>query len=93
MLIRMDVVPKKGKKHQIAAEPQDLIAFEREFNKSVAKFQENVFLTDLFWLAWHVDHRTGKTTETFDVWVTGIESIGVAEDQEIVPLETEVSIG
>jgi hypothetical protein len=93
MLIRMDVVPKKGQKHQIAAEPQDLIAFEREFNKSVAKFQDNIFLTDLFWLAWHVDSRTGKTSDSFDVWIADIESIGVAEEQDIVPLETEASIG
>jgi hypothetical protein len=93
MLIRMDVVPKKGQKHQVAAEPQDLIAFEREFNKSVAKFQENIFLTDLFWLAWHVDQRTGETTEPFDEWITNVESIGVADDQEIVPLETAPSIG
>jgi hypothetical protein len=87
MQIRMTVTPKKGETHDATAEPQDLIAFEREFSKSVAKLQENIFLTDLFWLAWHVERRSKNTGLDFEEWVASVDDIGVAEEQDVVPLE------
>jgi len=93
MQIRMTVTPKKGETHDAIAEPQDLIAFEREFSKSVAKFQENIFLTDLFWLAWHVEKRSKNTGLDFDEWVASIDDIGVAEEQEVAPLVPPPPIG
>lgn len=89
----MDVTPKDGPERSVTAEAQDLVAFEREFNKSVARFQDNVFLTDLFWLAWHVEKRTSVTQLDFDAWVASISMIGVSEDQSLVPLESKAPIG
>lgn len=68
------------------AEFQDLVAFEREFSKSIARFQDDLFLTDFAWLAWHAQERRNETTLTFDDWVALVEKIEGRED-EIVPLE------
>jgi hypothetical protein len=89
----MDIKPKGAKERTVTAEAQDLVAFEREFNKSVAKFQDTVFLTDLFWLAWHVEKRTEATPLEFDPWIATMETIGVADDQELVPLESTAPTG
>jgi hypothetical protein len=92
--IHLDVTPKQGTPRRVTAEAQDLVAFEREFNKSVASFQENVFLTDLFWLAWHAEKRAGQTTLEFDPWIATLSEIGVSEEPaEIVPLEISQPIG
>jgi len=93
VLIRIDITPKDGAPRSVVAEAQDLVAFERAFDKSVARFQDNVFLTDLFWLAWHVDKRTGQTMLEFDPWVATMSTIGVSEDQSIVPLESTAPTG
>lgn len=93
MLIRMDVTPKAGAPRHVIAEAQDLVAFEREFNKSVTSFQDNVFLSDLFWLAWHAEKRELVGTPDFDDWVASLEMIGVADEQAIVPLESTPPTG
>jgi hypothetical protein len=93
VLIRMDVTPKTGAKRTIVAEAQDLVAFEREFNKSVARFQDDVFLTDLFWLAWHVEKRSSTTSLEFDAWIATMTEIGVSDDQALVPLESKAPTG
>lgn len=89
----MDITPKDAPTRTVTAEAQDLVAFERTFDKSVARFQDNVFLTDLFWLAWHVDKRTGQTPLDFDAWVATMSTIGVSEDQSLVPLESTAPTG
>ena len=94
MQIHLDVTPKQGTPRRVTAEAQDLVAFEREFNKSVASFHENVFLTDLFWLAWHAEKRANQTTLEFDPWIATLDEIGVSEEAtELVPLEISQPIG
>ena len=71
------------------ASAADLVAFEREFDRSVAKFETELRFTDLCWLAWHALHRTGKTTEPFDVWLDTIDQVAPEDGESaIVPLES-----
>jgi hypothetical protein len=71
-----------------------MVAFEREFQKSISSLQENVFLTDLFWLAWHAEKRTKATKLEFDAWIDTVESIDLtSEADELVPLENSPSTG
>jgi hypothetical protein len=53
----------------VTAIAADLIAFEAHFDLSVARLQSEIRLTHLFFLAWHVLKRTGKTKVEFDKWV------------------------
>lgn len=73
----------------------DFVAFEREFNKSVAKFQENMMLTDVYWLAWHSLERKDKSIGGFDKWLedNNPEVEFGDEDNEIVPLENSQPLG
>ena len=73
----------------------DFIAFEKKFSKSVAKFEAELTLTDLAFIAWHSEHRQKKTGLDFDSWINDVESlsIGDADQAVIVPLETSQPIG
>lgn len=93
LAINMIVKPKGSAGRAVTAEPSDMVAFEREFNKSIATLQSNVFLTDLFWLAWHAEKRTNATSLAFDPWVDTLETVDVAGDDELVPLESSPSTG
>ena len=55
----------------------DLIAFESHFDLSVARLEKEIRLTHLFFLAWHVQKRTGSTAETFEKW---IESVSIVSE-------------
>jgi hypothetical protein len=83
------------KKRTIIAAFPDFIAFEQKFSKSVARFEAELTLTDLGFLAWHSEHRQKKTGLDFDSWINDIESLELGDQANavIVPLETSQPIG
>lgn len=60
----------------------DLIAFESHFDMSVAKLADNIRLTHLFYLAWHVLKRTGETVEEFEDWAVSVSIVVEASTQK-----------
>jgi hypothetical protein len=58
-----------GTTEDCTALASDLIAFEAHFDLSVARLENEVRLTHMFYLAWHALKRTGKTTDEFDKWI------------------------
>lgn len=58
-----------GTTEDCTALASDLIAFEAHFDLSVARLQNEVRLTHMFYLAWHALKRTGKTTDEFEKWI------------------------
>jgi hypothetical protein len=56
----------------------DLVAFETKFDLSIARLEQNVKLTHLLFLAWHVEHRTKATALEFEAWVESVEAIEAA---------------
>ena len=83
------------KKRTIIAAFPDFIAFEQKFNKSVARFEAELTLTDLGFLAWHSEHRQKQTGLDFDSWINDIESLELGDQANavIVPLEISQPIG
>lgn len=76
------------------ASAPDLVAFEREFDRSVARFEAELRFTDLCWLAWHAQRRAGKTTQAFDDWLDEIDGVEPDESEsKLVPLENTPPIG
>jgi hypothetical protein len=73
----------------------DFIAFEKKFSKSVAKFEAELTLTDLAFIAWHSEHRQKKTGLDFDSWINDVESLELGDqaDAVIVPLEISQPTG
>lgn len=66
----------------ITATAADLIAFESEFNLSVAKLENEVRLTHLLFIAWHAEKRTKTTGLEFQPWVETVESIEAKETKK-----------
>ena len=90
MKIALTITFANGDKRDADAKFPDFVAFERTWNRSVTKFEEELRLTDLAWLAWHSEKRTMKTQDAFDpAWINTVESVEVREDPQAgeTPLE------
>lgn len=92
MHIKFQVKYADGSAIGATASVADQVAFEREFDRSIATLSSDFRLTDMCWLAWHGLHRSGQTPEDFDAWLVRVEEVTVG-DSEIVPLETTPPIG
>jgi hypothetical protein len=57
----------------------DQIKFESNFNLSISKLGQEMMLTHLYWLAWHVLKRTNKTALEFEAWAETVDSVGVGD--------------
>jgi hypothetical protein len=85
MKIALDIVSAvDGKERTIVAAFPDFIAFENKYSRSVAKFEMEMTLTDLAFLAWHSEHRQKKTGLDFDSWISEVESLSVGSEAEAV---------
>ena len=94
MKINLNITTLDGVTVKATAQFADFIAFEGEKNRSVANFQTELRLTDLAWLAWHVEKRTKKTAMKFEEWIETVESVEVGtESAVIVPLENPQPTG
>jgi hypothetical protein len=69
----------------------DFVAFESEFNRSVAKLGTEIRFTDICWLAWHRLKRAGETAD-FDMWLNRLDGVEIQEAAEPVPLGPSLSI-
>jgi len=73
--INLRIVYLDGTTKDSSAGASDIVAFEERFDLSIAKLQQNVKLTHLFFLAWHTEKRTGAIKDTFEKWLEGVSSI------------------
>ena len=64
----------------VVCSAKDLVAFEDKYQRSVARFEQEMRLTDLLFLAWHSLHRQKQTTKDFDTWLDDVESITPSDD-------------
>lgn len=83
MKIELTVEYNDGTKKEVDAVFADFVAFERTWNRSVTKFEEELRLTDLAWLAWHSEKRTRKTSEQFEPnWIESVSTITIRENED-----------
>ena len=64
----------------------DQVAFEQQHDRSIARLADDFRLTDACWLAWHAQHRTGKTPLAFEAWLDTVDNVEFGQGK-IVPLE------
>jgi hypothetical protein len=89
MEVQFKIKPKGGVAETVTAELVDVIAWEEKYQRPSTELGgDNIFARDFVWLAWHAQHRTGKTTMEFMDWVATLEDI---EGTEAGPLEHSVS--
>lgn len=80
MRINLRVELSDGSIEEVVCGAKDLVAFEDKFQRSVARFEQEMKLTDLLFLAWHSLNRQKKTTKDFDSWLDDVESIEPSEN-------------
>jgi hypothetical protein len=64
---------------EITCSARDLVAFEEKFDRSVAKLENEFRITDLFFLAWHSEHRRGDSKKSFEDWLDTVELVEASE--------------
>jgi len=64
-----------GTSKEVTGIAADLVAFEAEYDLSVSRLNQDMKITNLLWLGWHVLKRTGDTKETFQKWVESVEGV------------------
>lgn len=74
-----------------SASVADQVAFEREFDRSIATLSQDFRLADMCWLAWSALRRT-RDVGDFDSWLARVENVEIG-DSAIVPLETSQPTG
>ena len=83
-----------GEESTVDAVFADFGAFERTWSRSVQRFETEVRLTDLAWLAWNVETRAGRTKLKFDPdWTLTVETVELSEGKSEIPLEMTQSTG
>lgn len=94
MKLSMKVSFTDGTSKDVTARFADFVAFERTWSRSVARFEHELRLTDLAWLAWSAETRARATTAKFDPdWIGTVENVEVAESKADSPLETTPQVG
>lgn len=62
----------------------DFVSFERTWQRSVARFESEIRLTDLAWLAWSAETRAKQTSLKFDPdWIGTVRNVEIREDVEV----------
>lgn len=82
MQINLQVTYTDGSARVVNAIAADLVAFETKFDLSIARLEQNVKLTHLLFLAWHVEHRLKQTGLDFDAWIDTVEGVEAAETKK-----------
>jgi hypothetical protein len=94
MEVQFKIKPKGGVAETVTAELVDVIAWEEKYQRPSTELGgDNIFARDFVWLAWHAQHRTGKTTMEFMDWVATLEDIEGTEAAPLEPSESPVVTG
>ena len=88
MRLTLRVTTLDGSAVDTDAKTADLVAFEERFNRSVARLEAELRLTDVCWLAWRSLTRQGKTTAEFGAWLETIDGVELVDGEASpAPLE------
>ena len=79
MKIELKVLFVDGTTTDVDAMFADFVAFERQWQRSVVKFEQELRLTDLAWLAWKSETRMRHTQLPFETWIETVESVETRE--------------
>ena len=82
MKFDLEITYLDGTTKSVTGMAADFVAFETKFDLSMAKLQNEIRLTHLFYLGWHVEHRTGDTKLTFEKWLESVEIVQPAETKK-----------
>ena len=94
MKMHLRVTNGDGSAAEVTISAADFVAFESQFNRSVAKFQDEFRLTDMYWLAWHSLRRSNRNLPDFGDWLDKSDpSVEFSDGDDVVPLESSQPLG
>jgi hypothetical protein len=82
MNFNLDIKYLDGTTKTVTGMAADFVAFETKFDLSMARLENEIRLTHLFFLGWHVEHRTGETKLTFEKWLESVEIVQPADTKK-----------
>ena len=82
MNFNLQIQYRDGTKKDVVGIAADIVAFETKFDLSMARLEKEVRMTHLFFLAWHVEHRTGETKDEFEKWLENVDMVSAAEPKK-----------
>ena len=77
MILRVEL--NDGSIEEVTCGARDFVAFEEKYERSVARFEQELKLTDLLFIAWHALTRQKKTSKDFNAWLDDVDSIEPSE--------------
>lgn len=80
MKINLRIEFANGESKSITAIAGDMVAFEREFEISIASLEKEAKLTHLLYLAWASEFRRKETGKVFDEWVNDVAGISFGDE-------------
>ena len=80
MKVNLQLTFNNGETKDIIANAADMVAFEEKYQVSVQTLSTDPRMSYMFFLAWHSEKRTGKTTDPFEKWLETIEMVGAGAD-------------
>ena len=86
MKLALRITNADGSAVDVTASIADLVAFEDQFSRSVARLEAELRLTDVCWLAWHSQSRRGQTPLDFHAWLETIDGVELVDAEEPAPL-------
>lgn len=94
MKLAMTVHYQDGTTENVEAKFADFVSFERTWQRSVTRFETELRLTDLAWLAWSALTRLKKTNLKFDPdWIVTVDNVEMGETEADSPLVTTPQVG
>jgi hypothetical protein len=79
--INLKVFYLDGREEDVTAIAADLVAFEAKFDLSVARLEQEIRLSHLFYIAWHVLKRQGLKEE-FENWLETVSIVTEGSQQK-----------
>ena len=77
MILRVELAD--GSVDEVTCGARDFVAFEEKYERSVARFEQELKLTDLLFIAWHALTRQKKVTKDFYACLDEVEAIETSE--------------
>ena len=82
MKLPVRVTYKDGTTADAVAQFADFVDFERTWSRSVRRFEEELRLTDIAWLAWSALFRSKKTGAKFSPdWIETVENCEITDTE------------
>lgn len=82
MNFNLDIKYLDGTSSSVTGMAADFVAFETKFDLSMARLENEIRLTHLFFLGWHIEKRTGATKLEFEKWLELVEIVQPADTKK-----------